>query len=203
MGRPAISEQDFEKEQERIRDAAQTLFEQGGRDAVTLRAISKTLGSSPMQPYRYFPGGKNHILATVKARAFDRITQHLQEVTHSSLDDIEMLQAYFGAYIDFALQDPLSFSLMFEQNTESEAETEYPELVAAEARARAPIVELIEHIVESRNLDEDAHQIAQIVWASAHGLVMLHLSGQLKFGSTMEDLGAVLARALKAGLLPN
>ena len=31
MGRPAISEAEFEKEQERIRDAAQNLFEQGGR----------------------------------------------------------------------------------------------------------------------------------------------------------------------------
>lgn len=199
MGRPVISEADFDKEQERIRDAAQALFEQDGREAVTLRAISKTIGSSAMQPYRYFPGGKNEILAAVKARAFDRFADRLKQVTRKDLGDIEMLEAYCATYIDFALKDPASFSLMFEQHLDAEAA--FPELVAAEARARQPVVELIKHVVKTRQLSDDADKIAQVLWASVHGLVMLHLSGQLKFGNTLQDLGMVLAKTLKAGLL--
>ena len=200
MGRPAISEADFEKEQERIRDAAQALFEQGGRDAVTLRAISKAIGSSAMQPYRYFPGGKNEILATVKARAFDRFGVRLDEATRDGLDDIELIEAYCGAYVDFALDDPSSFTLMFEQNIIDE---QHPELAAAETRAKGPVLKLIEKVVKARHIDEDAAKVAHVLWASVHGLVMLHLSGQLKFGNSMEDIAPVLAKTLKAGLLPD
>jgi AcrR family transcriptional regulator len=201
MGRPAISEAEFEKEQERIRDAAQNLFEQGGREAVTLRAISKAIGSSAMQPYRYFPGGKNEILATVKARAFDRFGIKLQQATSEELDDIELIEAYCGAYVDFALEDPSSFSLMFEQNIgEDEA---YPELTKAEARAKGPMIALIQNIVKTRHIEEDAGKVAHVLWASVHGLVMLHLSGQLKYGYVMEDIAPVLAKTLKAGLLPD
>ncbi len=199
MGRPAISDEDFEKEQERIRDAAQALFGQGGRDAITLRAISKAIGSSAMQPYRYFPGGKNEILATVKARAFDRFTAHMSKVSEQDLDDIEMLEAYCQSYVAFALSDPSSFKLMFEH--EVEGEDEFPELAAAESRARQPVVELIKKVVQTRDIDEDPAKIGQILWASVHGLVSLHLSGQLKFGNTMGDLAPVLAKTLKAGLL--
>ena len=201
MGRPAISEAEFEKEQERIRDAAQTLFEQGGRDAVTLRAISNTIGSSAMQPYRYFPDGKEEILATVKARAFDRFTRHLSNVSSRDLGDIEQLEAYCERYVDFALSDPSSFSLMFEQKIDEE--TKYPELIAAETRARKPVLDLIKQVVETRNIEDDAEKIAQILWASVHGLVMLHLSGQLKPGNSLKDLGEVLAKTLKSGLLSN
>ena len=197
MGRPAISDAEIEKEQERIRDAAQGLFEQGGRDAVTLRAISKAIGSSPMQPYRYFPGGKNEILAAVKARAFDRFTAHMNQVSNGQLDEIELLEAYCQAYVAFALNDPSSFRLMFEQDPE----TEYQELLEAESRARQPVVDLVVKVVESRNIKEDPAKISQVLWASVHGLVMLHLSGQLKFGNTLADLGPVLARTLKTGLL--
>lgn len=201
MGRPAISEAEFEKEQERIRDAAQSLFEQNGRDAVTLRAISKAIGSSAMQPYRYFPGGKSEIMAAVKARAFDRFTAHMSEVSTRTLDDIAMLEAYCESYVGFALSDPSSFRLMFEQEVEDEED--YPELLEAEARARQPVIDLIRKVVETRHIGEDPAKIGQILWASVHGLVMLHLSGQLKFGDGMADLAPVLAKTLKAGLLSN
>lgn len=199
MGRPALSEEQLEKEQARIRDAAQTLFEEGGHEAVTLRAISKAIGSSAMQPYRYFPGGKNEILAAVKAHAFDRFTEHLNEAAIADLNDIEALSAYCLAYVEFALNDPASFKLMFEHTVEGDVE--YPLLAAAEARARRPVVELIARMVETRRLNVAADKLAQVLWASVHGLVMLQLSGQLKFGESVEDLTPILINTLRAGLL--
>ena len=72
---------------------AHLLFDTGGRDAVTLRAISKELGCSPMQPYRYFPGGKQEILAEVKTRAFNHFAAHQEGVLADGVaNDIDLVE---------------------------------------------------------------------------------------------------------------
>ena len=202
MGRQALTPQDLAEEKSRIAVAARELFEQGGADAVTLRAISKSLGCSPMQPYRYFPDGKAEILAAVRTQAFDRFSEWLEDIPARTSDDIGLLEAYCEAYVQFALDDPASFRLMFGQELSSEAsEDDYPELAAAVARVRAPVIDVINRVVVTRHAGVDPRKIGQVLWASAHGLVMLHLAGHLQYGERIENLVPVMIATLREGLL--
>ena len=200
MGRPALTDEEFTATRDRICEAALALFDQGGRDAVTLRAISGILGCSPMQPYRYFPGGKNEILAEVKTKAFNHFAEHQEQMlTDGSDNDIDVVERYGAGYVRYARDNPANFRIMFE--LEPFPEDEYPELAAAGARARSPALTAIRRLIERGTLVGDHRQIGKVLWASVHGLATLHLTGQLAHEKEIDDLSPLLIRTLRAGIL--
>jgi AcrR family transcriptional regulator len=200
MGRPALTDLELSIARERTCDIALALFDQGGRDAVTLRAIAKVLGCSPMQPYRYFPGGKSEILATVKTRAFLHFAAHQDALLGENIDnDIDLLENYGAGYVRYARENPASFRIMFE--LELLPEETFPDLAEAARRARTPVMTAIRRLVDDGVLQGEPAQIAKILWASVHGLATLHLTGQLEGDSELEDLLPFLTRTLRAGIL--
>ena len=200
MGRPALTEEEFAAMQARTCEVALELFDAGGRDAVTMRAISGVLGCSPMQPYRYFPGGKSEILAAVKTRAFNHFADHQERLlADASDDDIDFVENYGVGYIRYARDNPANFRIMFE--LEPFPEDEFPDLAAAASRARAPALTAIHRLVESGVLTGEPGQIAKVLWASIHGLVTLHLTGQLAHDKEIDELSPYLIKMLRAGIL--
>ena len=200
MGRPALTEEEFAAMQARTCEVALELFDAGGRDAVTMRAISGVLGCSPMQPYRYFPGGKSEILAAVKTRAFNHFADHQERLlADASDDDIDFVENYGAGYIRYARDNPANFRIMFE--LEPFPEEEFPDLAAAASRARAPALTAIHRLVESGVLTGEPGQIAKVLWASIHGLVTLHLTGQLAHDKEIDELSPYLIKTLRAGIL--
>ncbi|TNF86920.1 MAG: TetR/AcrR family transcriptional regulator [Gammaproteobacteria bacterium] len=200
MGRPALTDEEFAAARDRTCEVALELFEKGGRDAVTLRAISGALGCSPMQPYRYFPGGKNEILATVKTRAFDHFADHQEEMLAVGVEnDIDFVETYGAGYLRYARDNPASFRIMFE--LEPFPEEDYPELAAAASRARTPALTAIRRLIDSGVLHGDPRQISKVLWASVHGLATLHLTGQLASDTEIDDLSPYLIKTLRAGIL--
>lgn len=200
MGRPALTDHELVAAQQRTCEVALELFDQGGRDAVTLRAISKVLGCSPMQPYRYFPGGKSEILAMVKTRAFQHFAQHQQALLHENINnDIDLLENYGAGYVRYARENPANFRIMFE--LETLPEESFPELAEAARQARMPVMTAIRRLVDSGLLRGEPQQIAKILWASVHGLATLHLTGQLEGSTELDELLPFLTRTLRAGIL--
>ena len=200
MGRPALTEEEFAAGRDRTCEVALELFGKGGRDAVTLRAISGVLGCSPMQPYRYFPGGKNEILAEVKTKAFNHFAEHQEQMLENGIDnDIDFVETYGAGYVRYARDNPASFRIMFE--LEPFPEDEYPELAAASARARGPALTAIKRLIESGVLVGDHRQIGKVLWASVHGLATLHLTSQLAHEAEIDELSPLLIRTLRAGIL--
>lgn len=200
MGRPALTDHELIAVQERTCDIALELFDQGGHDAVTMRAIAKILGCSPMQPYRYFPGGKSEILAMVKTRAFLHFAEHQDALLGEEIEnDIDLLEVYGAGYVRYARENPASFRIMFELVLLPE-ET-FPALADAAQRARMPVLNAIRRLVDDGLLQGEPQQIAKILWASVHGLATLHLTGQLADDDELEDLLPFLIQTLRAGIL--
>ena len=200
MGRPALTDEEFAAARDRTCEAALELFHRGGRDAVTLRAISGVLGCSPMQPYRYFPGGKSEILAMVKTRAFNHFAEHQEALLSEDIDnDIDLLENYGAGYVRYARENPASFRIMFE--LELLPEETFPELADAARRARMPVMTAIRRLVDGGLLQGEPQQIAKILWASVHGLATLHLTGQLESDVELDRLLPFLTRTLRAGIL--
>src|SRR4051812_9144002 len=104
----SLSDQDIADFRDRLCDAGERLFAEHGPDAVTIRQLASELGVSAMTPYRYFKD-KDAILAAVRARAFDRFAQAMENADH----DLSRW-AYPGqAYVEWALGHPEAYRLMF------------------------------------------------------------------------------------------
>ena len=76
----------------------------------------------------------------------------------------------------------------------------YKELEQATARVAEPFLNAIRRAIDAGSLKGEPLVIAQILWASAHGLASLHLSNQLEFGYSLEDLMPLMSKVLRTGI---
>jgi AcrR family transcriptional regulator len=160
----------------RLCGVAERLFAEHGPDGVSIRQLADELGCSAMTPYRYFRD-KQDILAAVRAAAFDRFADTMEEAARKPGDAAAKSRAVGEAYVRFALKEPQSYRLMFDvlqPNPER-----FPELVRASARARRTMSAHVEIMIEEGIFVGDPELIGYAFWAANHGLVMLHLANKL------------------------
>jgi AcrR family transcriptional regulator len=181
---------------ERLCEAATQLFVERGREGFTLRELAGELGVSPMTPYRYFKD-KDDILAAVRARAFERFGEALENAFASPGDARARARAVRDAYIRFALDNPAAYKLMFDLSQKDE---DYPQLKAAGQRARLALTRHIHPLVAAGLVDGDPDLIGHIFWVMLHGAVMLWLAGKLD--CDLPTLVGEAFRALAAGFRP-
>lgn len=195
-----LSESDVADFRERLCNAAEKLFAEKGPDAVTMRQLASELGVSPMTPYRYFTD-KEDILAAVRTNGFNRFAQALETAFASTTGSAKAKSSAVGeAYLTFAFEHPQTYKLMFDLNQPHEQE--YPELVAAAARAHTTQTAYVKGLVEAGVMEGDPDEIGRMFWAATHGAVSLELAGKLPAGMARvvnRQLGHALAKGLHPG----
>jgi AcrR family transcriptional regulator len=192
-----LSAEQVEEFRARLCEVAQHRFATQGRDAVTMRQLADALGCSPMTPYRYFRN-KDEILAAVRAAAFDRFAEALEEAAARARGDLRAAgQAVGQAYVRFALGDPDAYRLMFD--VAQPHPDRYPELVRASTRARRTMSASTEALVEAGVFHGDPELLGLAFWSAMHGLVMLHLAGKLPGERDFETIRGELMRLLVTG----
>ena len=186
---------------DRLCDAAERMFADHGAEAVTIRQLASALGVSPMTPYRYFKD-KDAILAAVRARAFDRHAEALEAAYDQSPGDAAQRSLAVGrAYVDFALERPEAYKLMFDIKQPS-AET-YPDLVRAGERSRATMTRHVAELAAAGLVVGDPELIGHLYWAALHGPLMLSFSGMLpKAYDAMTLIGHLLEALARAWAAP-
>lgn len=162
-----------------ILEAARELFGAGGEEAVTLRAVADKIEYSATTIYQHFTD-KDALLAELCATdflAFSRVFK-LAERTG---DPIERLRRTAAAYVDFGLQNPAHYRLMFlpsvggsKASTAAAPTTEdgvqdgpYDYLYRAVFKAMAAGCFKPEH--------QDIAGITQLLWSGLHGVLSLQL----------------------------
>ena len=195
-----LSESDVADFRERLCDAAEKLFADKGPDAVTMRQLAAELGVSPMTPYRYFTD-KEDILAAVRTNGFNRFAEALETALAHTQGSAKAKSSAVGeAYLNFAFEHPQTYKLMFDLN--QPLEKDYPELIAAAARANAMRSAYIKGLVEAGVMEGDPEEIGRMYWAATHGAVTLELAGKLPKGMARiinRQLGHTLAKGLRPG----
>ncbi|HEX4160409.1 MAG TPA: TetR/AcrR family transcriptional regulator [Rhizomicrobium sp.] len=191
-----LTNTEVEDFRDRLCDVAAGLFETRGRDGFTMRELAAKLGVSAMTAYRYFRD-KDAILAAIRARAFNRFAQALEEACARPGDAAARANAAGEAYIRFALDDPTSYKLMFDL---SQDDANYPELAKAAERARHTMTRHVHPLVEQGLLAGDPDLIGHVFWAILHGALMLKFAGKLdsNFRAVLDEA----LRALVSGLQP-
>jgi AcrR family transcriptional regulator len=171
-----LSKADIAAFRERLCDIAEEKFAARGPDAVTLRDLADAMGVSSMTPYRYFKD-KDAILAAVRARAFNRFAQAMEDAFEALKDGRQSNKQPGGAYIDFALNNRAAYRMMFDVNQPTM--DQYPDLVAAMDRAKDTMTAGWKHMKAKGMMQGDVETIAHIFWAAMHGPIMLELAGLL------------------------
>ena len=162
-------------------------LEAQGEAELSLRALAREVGVSPTAVYRHFPD-KRALLAALAQEAFARLAAAQQAAHDAAGGGGAGFAATGRAYVRFALDNPALFRLAFTHAGPSDPTTgddSAARLLQANAAALAG------------GDAARARTIALQAWASAHGLAMLVLDGQLPREEAMID--AVLdARTLFA-----
>jgi AcrR family transcriptional regulator len=192
-----LSETDVADFRERLCGAAEKLFAEHGPDGVTMRQLAAELGVSPMTPYRYFKD-KEAILAAVRANGFNRFAAALEAAYDSESDPAARSRAVGDAYVTFALSEPAAYKLMFDLMQPHEGD--YPELMAAEARAYATQTRHVQGMIDAGLLKGDVKMLAHMFWTILHGSLVLQLAGKLAPGIDPSALRTELTRAMVRGL---
>lgn len=168
-----LSPQEIEGFRERVCDIAERLFADHGPEAVTVRQLASELGVSPMTPYRYFKD-KDAMLAAVRARAFNRFAEAMEAASARAWNDAAEAGS---AYVDWALDNPHAYRLMFDINQPTY--TAYPDLIQAMQRARATMGSGVDSAMRKAGRLEDVELVAHVFWSAMHGPIMLQLAGLL------------------------
>lgn len=169
-----LSDEDIASFRERLCDIAEEKFAALGIEGVTLRDLAAAMGVSPMTPYRYFTD-KDAILAAVRARAFSRFAQAMEEAEAAAT---RKGGAFTGAaYVNWALKNEAAYRLMFD--TQQPTAADYPDLVAAMARSREMMTAYWRRMKADGRFKGDVDLAGHLMWSAQHGAVMLELAGLL------------------------
>ena len=169
----------------RLCEAASELLVERGMNGFNMRELAKRLHVSPMTAYRYFED-KDEILGHIRARGFARLADVLT-VARLQSDAAGVLRAY----VRFALEDPVTYRLMFDlfQTENSEA----AELALHCERVRAAMND-----VAAGPEDAPREIRGAVLWSALHGVMALYLAGKLNRPQFEQALTA--AARLHAGV---
>ncbi|WFU38620.1 TetR/AcrR family transcriptional regulator [Bradyrhizobium sp. CB82] len=144
--------------------------EQGGAEAISIKALARELGVSQPAPYRHF-ADREALLAAVTAEAFRQFTTVLREVMAKPSKQSK-LSRLAQATLDFGLRRNGIYRLMFASRTVSCAAAG-SELHAATNETFALVIEALEAPAVGYLRERHALKI----WAAMHGVVMLAQQG--------------------------
>ncbi len=147
---------------DRVLRAAADLLTQGGRAAVSTRAVSAAAGVQPPTLYRLF-GDMDHLLDEVASYGFEQYlaSKHAIGETNDPLAD---LRRGWDVHVEFGLSRPAFYALMY-----GEARTGRESRAAAEAKAI--LYRMIVRLAGAGRLRMSVERAARLVAATGVGVV--------------------------------
>lgn len=180
-----------------------------GTEKLSLRALAREAGVSATAPYRHFPT-KNCLLAAIASEGFSELLERMRANVGRANDPIDCITVCGRAYIEYALDNPIKFHLMFGGAIADFSP--YEDLQATSSAAFDVVIELIGNaqaagLIEAAPLEE----IASYLWSAIHGISSLLIKLQKTEGHSParlsnsmcslrymhEHLDAVLNRILR------
>jgi AcrR family transcriptional regulator len=167
--------------------AAIELLEESGETELSLRAVARRAGVSPAAPYRHY-ADREALASAVAAVGYRELAERLA-AAHPSPSTPEQLASVAIAYVQFALERPALFRIMFGEPCDHDND----ERIAA----TAAVSQYVRAIVERTFPQGDTDALATAVWALVHGLAFLYLDGKLD-ASTPSAVAERITAAIEA-----
>ncbi len=149
-----------------------------GVSGLSLRKVAMKAGVSHAAPYAHF-ADKQALIAAISTEGFRQLYERINAVAekYKSQPEKQLIEAAW-AYVQFAMDDPDRFKVMFSGVLEKEKE--YPDFVA-EAQRNFQLVKMIIEANQAlgRLRSGASDLVAQSAWGIVHGFIMLLLEGQI------------------------
>jgi AcrR family transcriptional regulator len=160
---------------QRILDAAREMFVRRGYEATTMRAIADRIEYTPTAIYHHFRN-KEALLAELCTLDFRALASAFQKIGRIE-DPIERLRRTGLVYIQFGLEHPMQYQLMFM--------TRRPKEVGGRIHGEDPSESAYEFLRQTcadviatgrlRTEYRDADELALMAWSSLHGLLSIRI----------------------------
>ncbi len=161
----------------RVLDASVALIEAKGLSALSLREVARRAGVSHQAPYHHF-ADRAAILAALVEEGFGELGRRMHAADDPAGTVADRLVEVGVAYVEFALDRPAHFRIMFR-----------PELLDARRfhaaeKAGAAAFAVLERLMKALVAEASAppaspRVLASLHWAVVHGLASLLLDGPL------------------------
>jgi len=151
-----------------VRAAIEILEESGDTD-LSLRAVARRAGVSPAAPYRHY-ADREALASAVAAVGYRDLAERLNEA-HPCPSTPQQLAAVAVAYVQFALERPALFRIMFAEPCDRDHDER--------AEATEAVTLYVRAIVERAFPPADPDALATAIWALVHGLAFLFLDQKL------------------------
>lgn len=185
-----------------IIEAARRLLERAGtRESVTLRAIAREIGIAAPSIYRHF-ADREAIVQAVEAMTYEELERAIEAATATSSDSVDRLVAGCLAYVDFSLENPGRYRILFNQ-LEGAPEPESVLCVDAQDLVGMKTFQLLvdgvtECIASGRSQSTDPFSDSTNIWTALHGMVTLRMTATLfpwpPLVNSVRDVVCTLAR---------
>ena len=149
-----------------------------GVGGLSLRKVAKQAGVSHAAPYAHF-ADKQALIAAISTEGFKQLYSQIQAViqTYQTIPETLLIEVAW-AYVQFALNEPDRFKLMF--SSVLEKEKDYPDFVEISQKNFRQLVEIVEICQQAGVLKTgESDLLALSLWGTVHGFVSLLLEGQI------------------------
>ena len=148
-----------------------------GVSGLSLRKVAKQAGVSHAAPYSHF-ADKQALIAAISTEGFKQLYKQITSVREAHQDPSALLLETARAYIQFAMNEPDRFKLMF--SSVIEKEKDYPEFVEISYENFRQLVSVVETCQQAGLLKSGPSDLMAVsVWSSVHGMIMLIIEGQV------------------------
>lgn len=156
--------------------AAEAIVNRDGIAGLTLRGVARDVGASHAAPKNHFDD-LTGLVSELAAVGFNRFANRMEAAAAAQKTPTDKLNAIGRAYVEFALDDPGLFQLMFRGERLDKAR---PALREAMDRAFAT---LASSVAATHDGDRDAARLTRAqaarAWSVVHGFAVLLLDDRL------------------------
>jgi len=169
MGITQRREREREQVRRKILDAAHDLFAREGYERVTMRRIAEAIEYSPTTIYNHFED-KDDLVQSLCDEDFARLLGALQ-AEPAPADPVEQIRQLGAAYARFGIEYPNHYRFMFMTAAKFE---HVHELSGSGQQAFGLLRSAVERAIATGSFRPgDPTAVAQVLWASLHGVVAL------------------------------
>lgn len=156
-----------------ILTAASELFVTEGVQSVSMRRIAEKIEYAPSTIYLYFKD-KEELLHTICREVFEELTEILAEIHGRGLAPLDQLRAGCRAYIDFGLEHPNHYLLVFGPAMYEEVPGELSPEDQAGLKAFDQLRQTVQYGMSSGAIRQaDVNVLSQTIWMMLHGITDL------------------------------
>jgi AcrR family transcriptional regulator len=184
---------------EKLLETAAEMVAEGGVRSVTMRALAQRIGVSRSAPYRHF-SDKAALLAAVAEEGYKNLRQFIRKTSQNEQQaPLMRLQNMGQAYVQFAIEHPTHYRLMFGE--EAPNLEEYPTLCVVSDKTWEDLKMLVELCQQENTITPgDSYLLSYAIWAIWHGVASLIIDRQIYDNTEISQLIAMTFQVMLEGI---